>query len=138
MACKMCGDCCRKFAIRMQVGKRMLQTKKDGQEYAVRQFSPQEKFKEFLNAMGFNTGNMFVKIPLASVTEDARTVYMTFYHTCPHLLETNLCGIHETKPAFCRDWMCTVARLDATEMLEPDLITCNFTEGAGDESSIPG
>ncbi len=27
-------------------------------------------------------------------------------HKCQHLTSNNLCGIEETKPDFCRDWIC--------------------------------
>ena len=132
MGCVRCGECCRKFRITFNVGEGPRRSRARGQKFLISKYSPDPKFGEFLKVMGVNLGHVMVKIPLDQIPEDAKKVSLVFNRVCTQLNEElNLCRIHDTKPEFCRNWMCGVARTPATDVLIPDKIEIRE---AGDES----
>jgi Fe-S-cluster containining protein len=86
--CNQCGKCCRFFQLNIPKGAGI----------PALQFSAE--FDEFLGVRG--SWRTVKSIKVLDSTED---LSLRICEPCIHL-EGNLCGIHDTKPEYCREFDC--------------------------------
>jgi Fe-S-cluster containining protein len=90
--CNCCGECCRFFRLDIPKGKGI----------PVLQFS--EKFEEFLKVRG-----SWRTVKSIKVLDSKEDLQLQISEPCIHL-EGKLCGIHEIKPEFCREFDCAIQK----------------------------